>query len=212
MAALGGRGNRSASAMVRATVSPASSPEKPAPDAPPGPPTPLNDALADLVAHLFGRCVDPENFYWTALHPTFPAPEHRNAVVKRLGWLNVLDWRNPEIARYDLDLRVPDEWKVAHVLTQLAALEPGNNFLNPIFRRLRDLDPIPGWELPAQWDIERYDGKLAKGIPTEGALVVDYVCDRDNLEARERLGREFCLGPLPRPDRPPLDACTLVRD
>lgn len=37
----------------------ASEPAKPA--------GPLSGPLADLLVHLFSRCVDPENFYWTVL-------------------------------------------------------------------------------------------------------------------------------------------------
>ena len=49
-----------------------------------------------------------------------------------------------------------------------------------------DLDPMPGWELPVQWDVHRYDGPLTKGIPTIGALKLTYVCDKDDLEERRK--------------------------
>jgi hypothetical protein len=166
--------------------------------------------LADLVVHLFSRCLDPENFYWAVLDPTFPIPQNRNEVIHRLGWLNVLDVRNPEIAGYDIDLRYPDHWKVAHVLTQLAAVEPGLNFKHPTFRRLHGLDPIPGWDLPANWDVVRYTGNLAKGIPTDGALTLDYECDADDLELRRDLGDAFTLARVQRPQRSAIEAATLL--
>ena len=70
------------------------SPEKRPPPAEAKPAGPINEPLADFVVHLFARCVDPEDFFWAVLEPTFPLPEHRNLVIKRLGWLNVLDCRN----------------------------------------------------------------------------------------------------------------------
>ncbi|KAH8074012.1 hypothetical protein JL721_2569 [Aureococcus anophagefferens] len=153
------------------------------------PPPPVFRPLADLVVHLF---------------------ENRNEVIHRLGWLNVLDVRNPEIAGYDIDLRYPDHWKVAHVLTQLAAVEPGLNFKHPTFRRLHGLDPIPGWDLPANWDVVRYTGNLAKGIPTDGALTLDYECDADDLELRRDLGDAFTLARVQRPQRSAIEAATLL--
>ncbi|KAK7233190.1 hypothetical protein SO694_00038050 [Aureococcus anophagefferens] len=174
------------------------------------PPPPVFRPLADLVVHLFSRCLDPENFYWAVLDPTFPIPQNRNEVIHRLGWLNVLDVRNPEIAGYDIDLRYPDHWKVAHVLTQLAAVEPGLNFKHPTFRRLHGLDPIPGWDLPANWDVVRYTGNLAKGIPTDGALTLDYECDADDLELRRDLGDAFTLARVQRPQRSAIEAATLL--
>ena len=99
------------------------------------------------------------------------------------------------------------------MLTQLASVEPGVNFKDPQFRRLHDLDPMPGWELPTQWDIERYDGPLTKGIPTVGALRMAYVCDKDDLEARRQLGFDFTFASrVPRPERSALDAATLLPD
>ena len=172
----------------------------------------LLEPLADLVVHLFSRCVDPENFFWQVLDPTFPNADHRNAVVARLGWLNVIDVRNPEIEGYDLDLRLPDHWKVAHILTQLAAVEPGLNFKNPTFRRLHGLDPIPGWDLPANWDVERYTGTLPKGIPTDGALTLDYDCDEDDLELRRSLAETFTIGRIPRPKVSAIEGATLLAD
>ena len=168
--------------------------------------------LVDLVVHLFSRCADPENFYWAVLDPTFPLAEHRNAVINRIGWLNVLDVRNPEIEGYDLDLRVPDHWKVAHMLTQLAAVEPGLNFKDPTFRRTHALDPIPGWDLPANWDVERYDGNLPKGIPTDGALTLDYDCDEDDLELRRSLAEAFTIIRIPRPKVSAIENATLLSE
>ena len=70
------------------------------------------------MVHLFSRVLDPRNFYWTVLHATCADPALRNAVVHRLGWLNVLDVARPEIDRLDLDLKFADHRKLAHVFTQ----------------------------------------------------------------------------------------------
>ncbi|KAJ1454133.1 hypothetical protein M885DRAFT_250596 [Pelagophyceae sp. CCMP2097] len=85
----------------------------------------LQRHLADLVVHLFSRTADTENFYWTVLHPLFPDPGARSKVVHRLGWLNVFNPRRPEILRYVFDLAFPDHFKMANVMTQIAAVEPG---------------------------------------------------------------------------------------
>ena len=81
---------------------------------------------------------------------------------------------------------------------------------NPEFRRTIDHDPIPGWELPATWDVERYAGTLPKGIPREGLLRFDYVCDDDELDLREDLALKFTLAGVPRPTQSALEAATLL--
>jgi hypothetical protein len=60
----------------------------------------LQKHLADLVVHLFSRTADTENFYWTVLHVLFPDCGARNKIIDRLGWLNVIDPKRPEIMRY----------------------------------------------------------------------------------------------------------------
>lgn len=106
--------------------------------------------------------------------------------MNKLGWFNVT---NPlEIDQYfDLNLAVPEEQRMAEVLTALAVAEPvsrrrflwllcevphrpmrssfdaeqGNNFLDPLFARRPELPYIPGWELPANW-VENYVGKCGR--------------------------------------------------
>jgi len=159
----------------------------------------LQRHLADLVVHLFSRTADTENFYWTVLHPLFPDPGARSKVVHRLGWLNVFNPRRPEILRYVFDLAFPDHFKMANVMTQIAAVEPGMNFKLPIFKRENHWDPMPGWELPAAWDAARYTGNLTRGVPKMGILVLDFDCETEEKELRNWLASNCALLGVPRP-------------
>ena len=134
---------------------------------------------------------------------------------------------------FNLDLRLPDEWRVARVLTRLSLDEKGNNFRPPmpyavehapgtkepiggplptvqcaLFRRNHGTDWIAGWELPANWDEKDYKGGLTKGVPHEGHLIVDYSSRAEdgceaNPASRDELARGFFLSGMPRPGVPP---------
>lgn len=169
----------------------------------------------ELVVHLFSRTVDHENFYWTVIDPLYATAEEKNRVVHRIGLLNVIDFRNPEIDHYDLDLRYPDHWKVANIFTELAAVEAGLNFRRPQFKRTSDHDFIAGWDVPASWDVKRYnngqrggqgipppDGR--RGIPQVGILRFGYECDEDDLELRREIAETYSLAGVPKPDIDPL--------
>lgn len=165
--------------------------------------------LLDLVAHLFGRVVDVENFFRTCIARM---PLHlRNALIDRVGWLNVLNVEHCE-TRYELDLRHTDHWKLAHILTQLAANEEGINFRETSFCRTHEDPPIPGWSLPASWDVISYTGNLSKGVPRCGLLKVTYVAEPgDTAPFRRRLGELFTLSMgVPRPYVDSLDSACRV--
>ncbi|KAJ8602377.1 hypothetical protein CTAYLR_004221 [Chrysophaeum taylorii] len=170
--------------------------------------TPFDTHLLDLLVHLFGRVVDVENFYWTCVARM---PLHlRLAFIDRIGWLNVLNIEHPEL-RYELDLRHVDHWKLAHILTQLAANEDGINFRETSFCRTNADPPIPGWTLPASWDVVSYAGNLSKGVPRCGLLKVTYKADPgDTAPFRRRLGMQFTLMGVPRPETDPLDSACRV--
>lgn len=168
----------------------------------------LDKHMLDLIVHLFGRTVDVENFFCTCVAPM---PLHlRNALIARIGWLNVLNVEHPE-TRYELDLRFPDHWKLAHVLTQLAAHEEGINFRQTSFCRTHLDAPIPGWNLPASWDVVNYTGNLSKGVPRCGLLKVTYEADpMAASELRKTLGRQFTLVGVPRPSCDPIESACRV--
>lgn len=69
---------------------------------------------------MFNRVIDLENFH--QLLDLVPQ-ERRSILVSRLGWFNVT---NPlQIDQYfDLNLSVPEEQRMAEVLTALAVAEP----------------------------------------------------------------------------------------
>jgi hypothetical protein len=46
----------------------------------------------------------------------------RLAAVKRLGWMNVYNPNQPDYY-FDLDLRIPDERRMAQILTKMAVHE-----------------------------------------------------------------------------------------
>lgn len=164
----------------------------------------LDTYMLDLTVHLFSRTVDVENFYWTCV--AYMPLQLRNALIDRIGWLNVLNVEHCE-TRYELDLRLSDHWKMAHILTQLAANEEGINFCEASFCRTHTDAPIPGWNLPASWDIVNYTGNLTKGIPRCGLLKVTYKADPgDTVPFRRRLGLRYTLLGVPRPVSDPLDS------
>jgi len=70
--------------------------------------------------------------------------------------------------------------------------------VNPVFRRSADDPPIPGWDLPTTWDVERYTGNLQKGVPRAGLLSVTYRSDDEQLDVRHELRRRFTLSGVPR--------------
>lgn len=48
-----------------------------------------------------------------------------------------------------------------------AVMEPGNNWISKTFRWLRDMDPMPGWELTSLWLID-------ESMPKRGLLNITY--------------------------------------
>jgi len=120
------------------------------------------------IVILFSRIVDLENL--DILLDVVPK-ETRHCLLNRIGWLNALNTYSMD-GLYDLDLRLADNRKIAILLTDLAILEPGNNFRSPLFSRRMNTPFIPGWELPASWDEAHYKGNVPPGVPQEGHLVV----------------------------------------
>jgi hypothetical protein len=71
---------------------------------------------------MFNRVIDLENFH--QLLDLVPQ-ERRSILVSKLGWFNVT---NPlQIDQYfDLNLSVPEQQRMAEVLTALAVVEPAS--------------------------------------------------------------------------------------
>lgn len=74
----------------------------------------------------------------------------RLEVIHRLGVLNIYDSMSPNRA-YRLDLRRWDHREFTKILIQLAMVEPGDNWINQMYRWSRYDDHVAGWELPQTW-------------------------------------------------------------
>ena len=117
-------------------------------------------------------------------------PALSEGIAQRLGWLNIL---NPEhIDRtFKLNLTVRDEREMARVLVHLAMEEPGENWVDETYTRVRfgDLEdePIAGWEMPKSW-VEAEGGT----VPHDGILTLTHVSDSVSAFPRgRRCGHNF---------------------
>ena len=128
------------------------------------------------IVSVFSRLVDPENI--EILLDTVPQTSH-SGIYHRLGWLNVINvWDVDKL--FSIDLSYDDARLVAIMLSKFAAVEPGDNFLSPRFRRsMMDLF-IPGWDLPASWTIDPDKAKAWDGVPRKGEVIVEY-CSAQEL-------------------------------
>jgi Leucine-rich repeat (LRR) protein len=120
---------------------------------------------------LWNRIVDLENF--SLVLQTLPHTNH-HTVCERIGWQNILN--TSQIDRlFVLDLSAEDSRAMAIMLAKVAQVEPGENFIDPKFRRsLGDLF-IPGWSLPTSWTIDPDKAKSWDGVPRKGQLTVSYI-------------------------------------
>ena len=91
-------------------------------------------------------------------------PEELQECCHRLGFLNLFTALTVD-RNYKINLKVPDERKMAAVLTRLAVVEPGENWVEAKFQRKETMPSIPGWQLPAEW---------TKVIGTSGILELRY--------------------------------------
>lgn len=124
----------------------------------------------NAIVTLFSRILDIENF--DLVMNTLPNYCHA-AVYNRIGWLNALNPHDFD-KLFTLELDVEDNRTIAIVLAKLSALEPGNNFLDPRYRRTHNDLFLPGWVLPASWTIDSEKAKTWDGVPRTGQLVVCY--------------------------------------
>ena len=188
-----------------------------------------------MLVALLPRVVDLEAFGALALD-CLRDDDARARLAARVGWLNLLCPSDlPGLVHFDLDLRRPDEWRVARALARMSIDEDGQNFRPPepyrdlsrrwhrmggdvptvpcaLFRRNHGTAWIAGWELPLNWDEANYTGNGTKGVPHEGQLIIDYSSRaRDgcgpNAATRAAVTKGFFLCAMPRPSEPhPPDA------
>lgn len=149
------------------------------------------------ITSLFSRIVDLENFHATI--EALPSDSYC-ALYNRIGWLNALNAYEFDFT-FDLDLSIDDQRIVTFMLAKFALVEPGDNFLDPRFRRSSSEIFIPGWNLPASWtNLE--DKKSGDGVPRRGHLVVTYTSSAANgcqvvPRIRKQLHERFLLLSVP---------------
>ena len=108
---------------------------------------PEQTVRVELCVAVFGRIVDVRNF--SNVVDALTEAEQLE-LYHRLGYLNVLNSADVD-RRYEMNLKVPDERKMASILVNLAIAEPGENWVDESFRRKESLHPSPGWQLPLEW-------------------------------------------------------------
>jgi len=167
--------------------------------------------LEDLIVHLFSRTVDLDHFHLVLkLVPRAQV----DRIASRLGWLNIVDPMSINHA-YDLDLRAPDQWRVANLLATVAFKEDGKtSFRGARYRRKSPQDPkyndphypwIAGWGLPANWDT-RYSGNLPAGVPHDGHLILEgFKSHKVNAAVRQEMREAFCLIGIGQPEAELID-------
>jgi len=175
--------------------------------------TPAGDAIVaadrthwreELLVALFPKVVDAENFH-RALRASPCSLSDRSWLrsCRRLGPLNLFDPAAPD-GLYDLELRYPDERRLAGVLVKLAFAESLTHVEAAQFRLLMDRDSFPGWEVPINWDVANYKGKTHSGVPATGRWVVVFNSEKSDKvrpDLRKQLQKFFRVG-LPRPGKP----------
>jgi hypothetical protein len=123
-----------------------------------------------VIVVLFSRVVDLENF--RIVVETLP-PNNFRGVYSRVGWMNAI---NPHEVDYlfNLDLSKGDERLLAATLSKFAAVEPGDNVLEPRHRRTYEDIFIYGWDLPASWCVDPEKAKFNDGVPRKGQMIGEY--------------------------------------
>jgi hypothetical protein len=128
------------------------------------------------IVCVFSRLVDPENI--ETLLDTIPPTSHAG-VYHRLGWLNVVNaWDVDKL--FCIDLSYDDARIIAIMLAKFAAVEPGDNFVLPKFRRSEKDLFVPGWDLPASWTIDPDKAKAWDGVPRKGDMLAIYSSAPEN--------------------------------
>ena len=111
----------------------------------------------ELVVNLFSNVVDLYNF--EIVMRTLTSFEAA-CVICRVGWLRIFNPMKPEGA-YELELSRREEKIMLKAFTTLSVNEPGENFATVSFRWMRDMSPMPGFEVTEPWMTE-------EGLPHKG--------------------------------------------
>jgi len=148
---------------------------------------------------VFSRIVDIENM--ETVMKTLPQTNHA-AVYDRVGWQNAINvWDIDKL--FIINLSYDDSRNIAIMLGKFAAVEPGENFLYPRYRRsLVDMF-IAGWDLPTSWTIDPDKAKSWDGVPRKGQVIVTYCSSPEtgckvNPAIRKQFRDRYFLMAVPR--------------
>ena len=107
-------------------------------------------------------------------------------IVACAGWLNAINFFKMN-RYYDLDLRIEDNRRLAAAIVYIFVNGGGLSISGEKYRRMYDLEFIPGWEIPAMWDVGMYTGNLPKAFPSDGNFICTIVMkDDENKEKSAR--------------------------
>lgn len=120
---------------------------------------------------IFNRIIDLENFH--IVLNTLPSCNH-HTLQNRIGWQNVLNMYQVD-RLFILDVSLDDDRNMAIMLAKVAQVEPGENFIEPKYRRTLSDMFIPGWTLPQSWTIDPDKAKIWDGVPRKGQVSVTYI-------------------------------------
>ena len=153
----------------------------------------------EILVALFGRIFNVTDFLTLVREEPCGLNDAASLrLVRRLGVLNVCDPTKPD-GPYDLQLRLPDERRMAGLLTKLAMVEPIASFNALKYRqRISSADWTPGWTFPLHWDEASYEGNATPGVPPHGVLVTVVRSVTPATKTRSDL-QHFVRAGLPRP-------------
>ena len=123
-----------------------------------------------VIVLLFSRIVDIENFRLVV--ESVPTNNCYN-IYRRVGWLNAINPHEVDFL-FNLDLSIGDERLMAAIIAKFAAVEPGDNVLEPRYRRTFEDIFSCGWDLPASWCVDPEKAKYNDGVPRRGQFIGEY--------------------------------------
>jgi hypothetical protein len=129
-----------------------------------------------VIVYLFSRVIDLENFH--SVVSTLPAT-NTSDLYRRVGWLNAINPYEVDFL-FTLNLSYADERLMAATLAKFAAVEPGENMLEPRYRRSFDDMFIFGWNLPVSWCVDPETAKITEGVPRRGQMITEYCSSTKN--------------------------------
>ena len=150
---------------------------------------------------IFSRIIDLENFH-NLVEEVLPLDSHAS-VFNRIGWLNVLNGFQMD-RFFQIDLTTAEQRLTASIVAKLAAVEPGQNCLEPHFRRSVNDNYSRGWDIPANWIVESPSG-IFESVPHKGRFNVIYTSSpqkgcRIVPSIRTAVQERYLLAGVPRGD------------